>query len=77
MEGDGGFAGACDRFRDCATSFEDRDACVSSCAREFPDPARARTFASCVEALPCDEIERDLSMNYGPIGMCYAKASGR
>lgn len=72
-----GCATACDRFRACTSSFEQRDECVRSCGRDFPDPARARTYASCIAALSCDEIERGLSMNYGPIGECYSKAGAR
>jgi hypothetical protein len=72
-----GCARSCDRVRACATPYDDRDACITSCGHDFPDPARARTYASCIEALSCDEIERGLSMNYGPLGACYAKASGR
>ena len=69
-----GCAGACDRFRVCTTSFEGLEACVRSCLRELPDPARAATYARCIQALSCDELERGLSMNYGPIGACYTKA---
>ena len=72
-----GCAAACDRFRACTSSVEPRDECLRSCGSEFPDPLRARTYASCIEALSCDEIERGLSMNYGPIGACYSKAAGR
>jgi len=72
-----GCAGACDRFRTCTTSFEGQEACLRSCGREFPDPVRAGTYASCIQALSCDELERGLSMSYGPIGACYAKAAGR
>ena len=72
-----GCEGACDRFRDCTTAFDDREACVSSCGREFPDPTRALAYARCIQALPCDQIERGLSMNYGPIGACYAEAGKR
>jgi hypothetical protein len=72
-----GCARACDRVRTCATPYEGRDACVSTCEQDFPDLARAHTYASCIEALSCDEIERGLAMNYGPLGACYAKARGR
>ena len=69
-----GCAGACDRLHACASSFDD-PRCVTSCERELPDPARARTYASCIQSLACDEIERDLHMDFGPIGACYAAAS--
>jgi hypothetical protein len=69
-----GCAGACDRFRECTSAFEDRTECVRDCGREFPDPARARVYASCIQALSCEWIERGLSMDYGPIGECYTKA---
>jgi hypothetical protein len=72
-----GCAGACDRVRACTTPYEDRDTCIGSCGRDFPDPTRALAYASCIEALPCEEIERGLGMNFGPIGECYAKASER
>ena len=69
-----GCTGACDRVRACMTPFEERDACIRSCDRDFPDPARADIYGSCIEALSCDAIERGLGMNYGPFGVCYTKA---
>lgn len=72
-----GCAGACDHMRACAPSIEDRSACLRSCEHEFSDPARAQVYGACIQALPCREIERDLSMDFGPIGQCYAKAGQR
>lgn len=69
-----GCAGSCDRFRECTSAFEDRDACVLSCQQEFPDSARARVYASCIQATSCEDLERGLSMNYGPIGECSFRA---
>jgi hypothetical protein len=34
-------------------------------------------YAKCIQSIPCGEIERDLSLDFGPIGMCYQKASRR
>jgi len=66
---------ACDRFHACAPSFEDRERCISSCTTDLPDPGRQRAYASCIQSLRCEEIQRGLSMNYGPIGECHSKAS--
>jgi hypothetical protein len=72
-----GCAGACDRFRECVSSFDDRGDCVKDCGRDLPDPARAAGFATCLQALSCESIQRGMTMSYGPIGECYAKARGR
>jgi hypothetical protein len=72
-----GCAGACDRVRACTTPFEERDTCIQECDSQFPDPVRASIYGSCIEALTCDAIVRGLSMDYGPFGVCYSKASGR
>ena len=74
-----GCAGACDRFHECTpTASDDRDKCISLCAREFSaDPAQARTYGSCIQGVSCAELERGLSMDYGPIGECYTQAHKR
>ncbi|MBX3187859.1 MAG: hypothetical protein KF819_12625 [Labilithrix sp.] len=71
-----GCAGACAWLGACATSYEARD-CIAWCARDFPEPERAQTYAACVARIPCDEIDRALSMDYGPLGACYAEAKNR
>ena len=72
-----GCAAACDRVAGCTKPYEPLDACIRDCNLQFPDPARAAIYGKCIDALPCDEIERGLGMNYGPFGVCYSKASGR
>lgn len=70
--GSDGCGDTCDYFLACAPAAEDRDPCVRSCNKEFPDQARARAFRRCVEAIPCGEVQLALSMDYGPIGQCYS-----
>lgn len=69
-----GCAGACDHFHACGPGFDDRERCISSCASEFTDPARARIYGSCIQSVSCAELERGLSMDYGPIGECQTRA---
>ena len=68
---------SCERMATCTSTTEDRSSCVSSCRREFTDAAAARTFADCLDALSCADLERGLSMDYGPIGECFTKAHRR
>lgn len=63
---------ACKRLDDC-TALQD-DACVRSCSHELSDPVSARIYGSCIESLSCATIQEGLSMDFGPIGACYAKA---
>lgn len=64
---------ACTRIRTC-TGFEDLD-CATDCARRFT-PRGAAAYASCIDALTCETIERGLFMDYGPLGECHQKARG-
>lgn len=72
-----GCAAACDRFRECTAAREDRDACIAACVKELPEASEARSYGTCIEALSCDQIERGVSMNWGPIGECWSKARRR
>ena len=67
---------ACDRmYATCTESPRGRETCASSCASDFDERA-ARIYGACVGALSCESIERGLSMDFGPIGECWAKAHG-
>jgi len=68
---------SCDRLAECTTAAQERTSCVSACGRELTDESAARAFATCLEALSCADLERGLSMNYGPIGECYTLAHRR
>lgn len=72
-----GCEAVCETFRTCGHSTEEPALCVSSCKRDMPDAERARVYAECVQAIPCGELPRALTMDYGPIGVCYSKAIGR
>jgi hypothetical protein len=73
-----GCEGACERFVECNTSVGDRARCVRDCNGEFPDPASAARWGSCIKALSCQRIEDGQFMNYGPLGECASRAkSGR
>jgi len=45
--------------------------------KELPEASEARSYGTCIEALSCDQIERGVSMNWGPIGECWSKALRR
>jgi hypothetical protein len=68
---------ACDRMAECTSTAGERSSCVSSCGRDLGDATAALAFATCLEALSCADIERGLSMDYGPIGECFARAHRR
>ena len=68
---------SCERMATCTSTTEDRSSCVSACRRDLTDAAAARSFADCLDALSCAELERGLSMDYGPIGECSTKAHRR
>jgi len=59
----------------CA-AYED-PTCEKSCAANFTSPNQQTAFAECIDALSCEEIQRGVTMNYGPIGECWSKARGR
>ena len=73
---DEGCARACERMtKTCAAWTDDDGACVRSCRSDFGgDGAAAQRYAACLDALPCSEIERGMTMNYGPIGECHTRA---
>ena len=73
-----GCQGACERFLECNTKTDDRASCLRECSSEFPDPASAARWGSCIKALSCQRIEDGQFMNYGPLGECATHAkSGR
>jgi len=75
---DDGCHRACARIASCthdAQGTSDVERCASSCAGDFGEPG-ADIYASCIESLTCEDIQRGLTMDYGPIGACGAKAHG-
>ncbi len=70
-----GCQGACERFVECKVDYDltNRD-CLDDCSTEFPDPATAKRWGSCVEALSCQLIRDGQYMNYGPLGECATRA---
>src|SRR5690348_11439738 len=67
---------ACRRMTVECAAYEDPN-CAQSCASNFTSPAQQTTFAECIDALSCEEIQRGATMNYGPIGECWSRARGR
>jgi len=54
------------------------ESCTADCTREHAgEPQIALRYASCIEALSCEDIRRGMTMNYGPLGECWARAHGR
>jgi hypothetical protein len=69
-----GCDGACDHFGACTTPFPGQAACVKTCASEYPDAAQAATYGACIQAVSCEDLQRGLYADYGPIGACHEKA---
>jgi hypothetical protein len=68
-----GCARACDRLKTCGGLDDPR--CAVSCSRDFGGQVdAARRYAACLDALTCAEIQRGMTMDYGPIGECQTKA---
>ncbi len=50
-----------------------REGCLDDCSTELPDPATAKRWGSCAEALSCQRIRYGQYMNYGPLGECATR----
>ena len=54
------------------------ESCTADCTRDQGgDPQVALRYAACIEGLSCEDIRRGMSMDYGPLGECWARARGR
>jgi hypothetical protein len=71
-----GCSRACDRMTKTCAAYRDPQ-CTSSCAANLHSPEQEDAFASCIDALSCDDIRRGVTMNYGPIGECWSRALGQ
>ena len=61
---------------ECKVDYDvtNREGCLDDCSTELPDPATAKRWGSCVEALSCQRIRDGQYMNYGPLGECATRA---
>lgn len=66
---------ACARIATC-TNTATHKGCIASCRSEF-DESGTEIYRACIAALSCDDIQRGLTMDYGPLGECMSRASGR
>lgn len=70
-----GCARACVRMSSTCGAFDASGGdCERSCRAELDDPASAGRYADCIDALSCADIQRGVSMDYGPIGACWSQA---
>lgn len=54
------------------------ESCTADCTSEHAgEPQVALRYAACIEGLSCEEIRRGMTMDYGPLGECWARAHGR
>jgi hypothetical protein len=70
----------CDRMVTVCAAYTSvtADACAADCTSQYEgDPQAALRYAECIEGLSCDDIRRGMSMDYGPLGACWARAHGR
>jgi hypothetical protein len=71
---------ACNRQASCLPAgYADRDptGCLKNCRANLvtrDGDAYAKSYADCLENLSCDDIEKSMTMDMGPVGFCYSKA---
>lgn len=67
---------ACERMAKTCDALDDvNGSCTRSCRSDFgSDPEAAARYAACLESLSCADIQRGMSMDYGPIGECFTRA---
>jgi hypothetical protein len=71
-----GCARACDRMTKTCSALQD-PRCVESCSSDFSSAEQKDRYAACIDALSCEDIQRGVSMNAGPIGECFTLARER
>ena len=67
---------ACTRYRVCAPNVvgaRQVDSCVRDCNASLAPTSQAK-YASCMTALPCEDVEASLTMDEGPAGYCYSSS---
>jgi hypothetical protein len=66
---------ACDRMTSTCSAIADDGECLRACRSGLgDDPDAARRYAACLEELSCADIQRGVTMDYGPIGQCFTRA---
>jgi hypothetical protein len=68
-----GCARACERMTITCAALDD-PRCDDTCGSMFNSSEEKAAYASCIDALSCDDIKRGVSMNYGPLGECATRA---